>query len=260
MKIGAYQFQITGNIASNFQKIKQAVLKASKENIRILTFPECALTGYPPHDIASSSLVDFEQVTLCCDELDKLAKVHQMYIVIGAIMKENDNYYNSAIVFTPNQKRYVYQKRGLWGWDRDNFCPGNQTGVFEVDGIKIGIRICFEIRFPEYFRELYRQNTDLNVVIFYDISDCDDIARYDLIKAHIRTRAVENVCHTLSVNTTGPYQTAPTALYDRSGNTLVELDRNTPDLLVYDLAFPKPDFGECGRKEISDILQKGISD
>jgi len=68
------------------------------------------------------------------------------------------------------------------------------------------------------------------------------------------------VCHILSVNTTGPYQTAPTALYDRSGNTLVELDRNTPDLLAYDLVYPKPNFGECGRKEISDILQKGVSD
>ena len=96
----------------------------------------------------------------------------------------------------------------MLGWDRDNFYPGNQTGVFEVDGIKIGIRICFEIRFPEYYRELYRENTDLNIVMFYDKSDNNDIARYDLIKAHIRTRAVENVCHTLAVNTAGPYQTA----------------------------------------------------
>ena len=183
-----------------------------------------------------------------------------MYIVIGAIMRENDNYYNSAIVFTPMVERYVYQKRALWGWDRDNFHPGNQTGVFEVDGIKIGIRICFEIRFPEYFRELYRERTDLNIVMFYDISDNDDIARYDLMKAHIRTRAVENVCHTLSVNATGPYQTAPTAIYDRSGNTLMELKRNTPGLLVYDLVLSELDFGECGRKEISDIFQKGQSE
>ncbi len=127
----------------------------------------------------------------------------------------------------------------MLGWDRDNFYPGNQTGVFEVDGIKIGIRICFEIRFPEYYRELYRENTDLNIVMFYDKSDNNDIARYDLIKAHIRTRAVENVCHTLAVNTAGPYQTAPTAIYDRSGNTLMELNRNMPGLLVYELSLSK---------------------
>lgn len=260
MKIGAYQFQVTGNIVSNFQEIKEAVLQAAKENIRILIFPECALTGYPPYDIEKSSLVDFEQVMVCCDELDKLANTYQMYIVVGVIMKVNNNYYNSSVVFTPDMKRYIYQKRGLWGWDRENFQPGNQTGIFTVDGIKIGIRICFEIRFPEYFRELYRQNTDLNIVIFYDISADENITRYDLIKGHIRTRAVENVCHTLSVNTIGPYQTAPTALYDRSGNTLVELDRNTPGLLIYDLAFSELNFGECGRKEISDIFQRKIFD
>lgn len=252
MKIGAYQFQITGDIASNFHEMQRAVLQASQGNIRILTFPECALTGYPPHDIASASLVDFEQVTFYCNELDRLAKKYQMYIAAGAIMSENDHYYNSAIVFTPTQERYVYQKRALWGWDRENFRPGHQTGVFEVDGIKVGIRICFEIRFPEYFRELYLEGTDLNIVMFYDISDKNDMDRYDLIKAHIKTRAVENVCHTLSVNAIGPYQTAPTAIYDRSGNTLMELDRNTPGLLVYDFALSKLNFGERGRKEISD--------
>ena len=56
-------------------------------------------------------------------------------------------------------------------------------------------RICYEIRFPEYFRELYVENTDLNVILFYDVSDRDNADRYDLIRAHVRMRAVENVCH-----------------------------------------------------------------
>lgn len=80
--------------------------------------------------------------------------------------------------------------------------------------------------------------------------------RYDLIKSHIRTRAVENVCHTLSVDTIRPYQTAPTALYDKSGYTLAELDRNKEDLLIYDLKDMELGFGELGRKEISDLLSR----
>ena len=39
----------------------------------------------------------------------------------------------------------------------------------------------------------------------------------------------------LIVNTISPYQTAPSALYDRSGSTLRELARNTVGLIVYDL-------------------------
>lgn len=46
-----------------------------------------------------------------------------------------------------------YDKRALWGWDKDNFTPGEGGGIIEYGDIKIGIRICFEVRFPEYFRE-----------------------------------------------------------------------------------------------------------
>jgi hypothetical protein len=35
--------------------------------------------------------------------------------------------------------------------------------------------ICFEIRFSEYFRELYKEQTGINIVIFYDVSDKNDI-------------------------------------------------------------------------------------
>lgn len=61
------------------------------------------------------------------------------------------------------------------------------------DDFKIGVRICFEVRFPEYFRELYKADTDFNVVIFYDVANKDDIERYELIKAHLKTRDVENI-------------------------------------------------------------------
>ena len=71
--------------------------------------------------------------------------------------------------------------------------------------------------------------------MFYDVADYDDIERYELIKSHIRTRAVENVTYTLAVDTIRPYQTAPTALFDRSGCSLMELKRNEEGMLVYDL-------------------------
>ena len=90
--------------------------------------------------------------------------------------------------------------------------------------------------------------------MFYDVADYDDIERYELIKSHIRTRAVENVTYTLAVDTIRPYQTAPTALFDRSGCSLMELKRNEEGMLVYDLEKKEPDFGEKGRMEISSMF------
>ena len=78
-----------------------------------------------------------------------------------------------------------------------------------------------------------------------------------MIRSHIKTRAVENVTYTLSVNTCKHFQSAPTALYDRSDNTIIELKPNEENLLSGVLKINPIDFGEQGRKEISDWLIKG---
>ena len=136
--------------------------------------------------------------------------------------------------------------------DRDNFTEGQNGGIFEIGGITIGVRICFEIRFPEYFCELYKQRTDLNVVLFYDVSDVDDHDRYNMIKGHLQTCAVENVTIVISVDSIKPFQTAPTVVIGKSGEIIKECDRNKTELLIYDFEKSVDDFGEQGRREISD--------
>lgn len=254
MKIAAFQFAVSGRISENLKIMKRAIEQAAQEGVRLLAFPECALTGYPPQDIACSAEVNFEELEIAYDVLQKAADDKAMYLIAGTILRNGDKYYNSAVVFSPNKDKQYYHKRALWGWDKDNFEIGNEDGFFDVEGLKIGVRICYEVRFPEFFRELYKKSTDLNVILFYDVADFDNKDRYDVIKGHIITRAVENVTYTLSIDTIYPYQTAPTALYDKSGYPLVELERNTEGLLVYNLEIEPADFGEQGRIKISDWL------
>lgn len=254
MRIGAYQFAVGSNITDNFHAICRGIKEAEKQNIRLLVFPECALTGYPPRDIKSSVDVNFEELNAAYQEMKKMSEKYDIYILVGTITKEQNKYYNTARLISPGKTTKDYHKRALWGWDSDNFTIGDKEGIFEIDGIKIGVRICFEVRYPEYFRELYRENTALNIILFYDVADSDDIERYELIKSHIRTRAVENVTDTMSVNSIRPYQTAPTGIFDKSGRTIHELERNRENLLLYDFENTADDFGEKGRRSISDIL------
>jgi len=198
--------------------------------------------------------VDYAALDVAHKELQTLANWHQIYLIVGTISETAEGVRNTSRIIRPGKTALLYHKRALWGWDRDNFVPGTEPGIVELDGLKIGVRICFEVRFPEYFRELYRQKTDLNAILFYDVSDWDDTGRYDLIRGHIRTRAVENVCPILSVNATHPYQTAPTMLTDASGAVLVEEERGREVLMVFDFQTKQPDFGECGRKELSNQL------
>lgn len=254
MRIGAYQFPVTGSIKINREKIVQAIHGANDEKVKLLIFPECSLTGYPPRDVDNSSKVDFDELDDTYFFIQKLCDTYEMYVIVGTITKLNHAFYNSAILFSPHNERSIYNKKALWGWDRDNFSVGSENGIVQIEDWKIGIRICFEVRFPEYFRELYKAQTNLNVIMFYDVSDFDDIARYEMIKAHILTRAVENVTYTLAVNAIAPFQTAPTILYDKSGRVLGEAERNNEQMLVFDLEKGEDDFGETGRKEISNWL------
>ena len=257
MRAGAYQFRVTGDPEVNFRHIRAGAEEAGKAGVRLLLFPECAVTGYPPRSIHAASDVDFEKVSRIHDRIQELAEKHKIYVVAGTMIKEEDSCFNCAMVFMPDGKRMIYRKRALWGWDRESFAEGHDAGIFTADSMKIGVRICFEVRFPEYFRELYREQTDLNLILFYDEAERENPERYDLIRGHIRTRAVENVCPVMTCNTCPPFQTAPTMLADRSGKVLAEAERGKEGLLVYDIENSMLNFGETGRKTVSDLLVYG---
>lgn len=254
MKLGAYAFSVTGDLKNNLYEIEMGIHQAASHGIDLLVCSECALTGYPPLHIPSPDVVNFAALSRAHDELQALSATHGIHLVIGSITREDNAYHNSAILFSPDGQRDAYHKRALWGWDADHFTPGKLSGIWDIAGLRVGVRICYEVRFPEYFRELYRAQTDLNLLLLCDVADVDQPARYDLIRGHIQTRAVENVCPVLSVNATTPFQTAPTGFYDASGHTLTELHRGWEGLLVADWS-PQPlSYGEQGRKFFSDKL------
>ena len=253
MRIAAYQFAVSGNISENYKEIEKAIYFAKNEDVHLIIFPECSLTGYPPRNITNSSCVDFNLVHIMCEKLQSIANENNISLLLGTIFKEKE-IYNRAMLFQPNSQIKFYDKRALWGWDKDNFAKGSNDGIFEIEGIQFGIRICFEVRFPEFFRELYKRNTDINLVLFYDVADKDDKERYNLIKGHLQTRAVENVTTTISVNAIAPFQTAPIMVLGKSGQCIKECVRNKPDLLIYDFKKTENDFGEKGRTLISDKL------
>ena len=254
MKIGAYQFGVTGDIERNFRAIERAVGLAVKQGVHLLVFPECALTGYPPLKTTVKA-IDFSVVEQYVDALDSLAVENDMYLMVGSVTHVEARTCNTALLFGPDGRiNPPYHKRALWGWDRENFAPRGASGIYEIDGCRVGVRICFEVRFPEFFRELYRAKTDLNLVLFCDVADRDDPERYELIRATLRTRAMENTTAILSVNDTAPYQTAPTAVFLEDGTVAAELPRGEEGLLMWDFTPMQANLSMRGRRALSDEL------
>jgi len=260
MRIAVFQFESSGDICANSCAIKGAILKAAENNVRLLVLHECALCGYPPLEVDIDT-IDFSALDAHTHAIKQLAKEHNLYIALGTIREHDGKRYNSTLLIAPSGEIVCsYDKRALWGWDLEHFAKGDSFGVFTIDGVKVGLRICFEVRFPEYFRELFESGVELCFISFYDVSSEDSLGRYDRIKAHLITRAVENVMTVVSVNSSSKYQTAPTAVFDINGVVVEEAPRHKEHLLIYDYCKPELDFGAKGRVEnsIQAInLQKG---
>ena len=258
MKVGVFQFLGSNSVSENHKAIIRGITTASQNNVRLLVFQECATCGYPPIETPTIGRIDFKTLDLYLEEIKRLAKEYDMYIVLGTVRKQNFKYFNSLLLIDPNGELIGnYDKRALWGWDLDNFTKGKTLGIYQIDDIQVGFRICFEVRFPEYFRELFKSNVQLCFVSLCDVSEQNSIERYNIIKAHLITRAVENVMTIISVNSISQYQTAPTAIIDSNGHIVSEAPRDQEYLLVYDYITPIIEYGAKGRLHYSRKLLSG---
>ena len=258
MKVAAFQFHGSGDVKENLLAIERGIEKGSKENVRFLMTQECALCGYPPVERDRISSIDFEMVADAIARIKELAAKNNMYIGLGTIIPDNGIFFNSIALFSPHQENLAsYSKRALWGWDAENFTRGISNGIYTIDELKIGIRICYEVRFPEYFRELFKEYVQIAFVSFCDISVKPDPRRYEIIKSHLVTRAVENAMYVISVNSIAKCQTAPTCLVDPDGNVLAVAPNDREYLLTFDMVNPESNFGRDGRikhsKELTGI-------
>lgn len=254
MKAGVFQFAGSGDIQANCRAIIRGMQLAADTGVRLLVFQECALCGYPPVETDIGG-IDYAVLETCLDEIKAQAKALGLYIALGTIQKEANKRYNSILLLSPEGTATGrYDKRALWGWDTENFQKGASLGIFEIEGIKVGFRICFEVRFPEYFRELFIRQCDLCFVSFCDVSETPSQERYDTIKAHLITRAVENAMPIISVNSCSHCQTAPTAVFDENGCVIKEAPPNEECMLVYEFEKPALGYGAKGRVQLSKEL------
>lgn len=254
MKIGLYPFASGADMVENLRHITRGVELSARKNVELLVFHECALCGYPPVETTIGTVTP-DAVAFGLAQVSALAKAHAMYIAVGTVRFEGSVRYNAVALYGPDGNLMgYYDKQALWGWDCDHFSRGTQPGIFDIHGVKVGFRICFDVRFPEPFRQLYRAGADLCIVCFSDTAKQPDDQRYQLISAHLRTRAVENTMPVAAVNSLNGCQTAPCCVVDADGAVLLETPKNQETLLTWDYAPTEGSFGSRGRRVNSDYF------
>jgi len=143
IRVGIAQINSTvGDLSGNTKKIMQSVDQAKSLGVDLLTFPELAITGYPPEDL----LLKPQFIKQNKESLDKMIEYSSdIALVVGFVDSDGDIYNAAAVVY--NRKLVgVYHKFYLpnYGVFDENryFQAGRECPIFIIYGVGIGITIC----------------------------------------------------------------------------------------------------------------------
>jgi NAD+ synthase (glutamine-hydrolysing) len=256
LSVASLQFAACSDIAVNHAAIVRGMRQAAEQGADLLLTQECALCGYPPIESVFTE-INFDQLRAAEQQLWEVAKALNIVLFLGTIIQQDADSYNAIRVLHPDgNEREPYAKRALWGWDLDHFIPGTQSGIYELGDVKVGVRICFEVRFPEYFRELFAKDVDVMLIAFCDGGSPTNTTREPILTGHLVTRAVENASWVVTANSTAEHQLVPTCMIHPDGAIVAHAEKNREMVIVKTLECTSPPYGRRGRMEISRELCK----
>ncbi len=172
MRVGYFQFRPQfGQIAANVEKVVKGLRNVEAD---LIVLPELAFSGYyfrNRDEVASLAEPVDNSPTL--QALHALCKGKEMYIVTGFAEQAGNKLYNSAVLLGPEGVLHVYRKLHLFNEEKRWFDPGDvPLTVTEINGVRIGMMICFDWIFPETMRTLSVLGADIichpsNLVLQY---------------------------------------------------------------------------------------------
>ena len=142
---------LVGDIEGNASLIQQWAFRARDEmQADLVVFPELALTGYPPEDLLLRPGM-YERVDAAMLMLRK--NISGISVLVGFPEKTAQGVYNAVAVLQNGEKIAVARKNVLPNYsvfdEKRYFISANDTCVFKLNNINIGICICEDIWYPE---------------------------------------------------------------------------------------------------------------
>ncbi|GAA2275574.1 carbon-nitrogen hydrolase family protein [Streptomyces hawaiiensis] len=189
-----------GSTVENLKVLDDAAGRAAAAGAGLLVTSELFLTGYAIGDrigrLAEPADGD------CADAVAEIATSHNLAIAYGYPERDGEAVFNSVQLISADGSRLAnHRKTHLFGcFERDHFTPGDLPVVqAEIDGLRVGLLICYDVEFPENVRAHALAGTDLLVVPTAQMHPFQFVA-----ESVIPVRAFENQMYVAYVNRVGP--------------------------------------------------------
>jgi predicted amidohydrolase len=203
MKIGIVQYSpVWEKREENFERIVSLTEKEGK-NCDLIILPEMSLTGFTMNTSAFAEELDGETVK----NFIALSRKLKTNFLVGIIEKDGEQIFNSLFHFDKNGIIAArYRKIHLFSFAKEDkfYSSSSEIVVTKIENRKVGLSICYDLRFPELYRLQTKQGAELLI----------NIANWPLPRIFhwrelLKARAIENLAFVVGVNRIGtdPFNT-----------------------------------------------------
>ncbi len=196
---------VLGDVDANLARADSLVGAAAVQGATVAVLPELATTGYFVGDRLGALAESIPGPTT--DALGKIARRHECYVMAGMIEQGKNCYYNSAALLAPDGSLHgTYRKVHLFSAEREAFAPGTEPALFDIDGTRVALTICYDLIFPEYIRRLVLEGAQ--VILNSTDWITNDWQRGlgwsgNVVSGLVATRALENTVHVAMADRVG---------------------------------------------------------
>ncbi|MBV1897741.1 MAG: carbon-nitrogen hydrolase family protein [Cycloclasticus sp.] len=214
LTVAAVQMTSSDQLADNLTAVEYWVNQAVSEGAKLVVLPEnFALMA--KHSGQLLSIAETLGEGAIQSFLSELSKKTACWIVAGSLPISSpvqDKVYATCLVYNAKGERQAYyHKMHLFDVDiadgkkryreSENFLAGDSPVVVNTPFGKMGLSICYDLRFPELYRELLRQGAEF-MVVPSAFTELTGQAHWSLL---CRARAVENSCYMIAANQGGQH-------------------------------------------------------
>jgi predicted amidohydrolase len=235
LKIATCQFAVGRSVKRNSREICELLYRAKKGKADIVHFCECALSGYVGTDFPNFEGYGWELLKKETEKIISLAAELGLWVVLGSThrLTEPNKPYNCLYLIGPDGKIIDrYDKRFCTPGDLRRLSPGNRFVNFTINGVKCSLLICFDLRFPELYRALYKQGVNCIFQSFYNARQKGPSIHTHIMRQTMQCRAATNHFWVSMSNSSGYYSPYPSCFIQPDGKITRQLRANRPGLML----------------------------
>lgn len=165
MRIATAQFAVSSDIAENLTAVRRLMRQAKGDGADVVHFCEAALSGYAGVDFETFDGFDWDACPAATRAVMALAAELGLWTVVGSAHRLSGDHkpHNSVYVIDASGALVDrYDKRFCAGdatgktGDLAHYTPGDHFVVFDIKGVRCGVLVCHDYRYPELYRAYHR--------------------------------------------------------------------------------------------------------